>query len=119
MAPERYQKPPQAPPLFTATPKSLVADAQKLCDRNKKLLDSIVATVTPEQANFKNVVLPMALDDNESGLENRIIGFYQAVSTDKELRDASTEAEKLMDEFGIEASMREDVYKLVEAAYQK
>ncbi|KIW21880.1 uncharacterized protein PV07_12704 [Cladophialophora immunda] len=30
---------------------------------------------------------------------------------DKVLRDASTEAEKLMDDFSIEAAMREDVFK--------
>ncbi len=82
-------------------------------------MDSTVATITPETATFENVVLPIALDENEASLSSRIIGFYQAVSTDQALRDASTEAEKIMDEFSIEASMREDIYKLVEAAFQK
>lgn len=82
-------------------------------------MDKMVQDVKPENATFENTVLPMALDENESGLSSRVIGFYQAVSTDKGLRDASTEAEKLMDEFSIEASMREDVYQLVEAAFQK
>lgn len=61
----------------------------------------------------------MIEDENASSLQTRIIGFYQAVSADSELRDASTKAEQIMDDFGIEASMREDIYKLVEAAYQK
>jgi metallopeptidase MepB len=82
-------------------------------------MDKMVQNVKPEQATFENTVLPMALDENESSLSSRIIGFYQAVSTDKGLRDASTEAEKLMDEYSIEASMREDIYQLVEAAFQK
>jgi len=82
-------------------------------------MDRIAAEVNPENASFETVVLPMAIDENEGSLESRIIGFYQAVSTDKALRDASTEAEKIMDEFSIEASMREDIYKLVEAAFQK
>lgn len=30
MAPKQYQKPPQAPPVFTATPESLLADTRKL-----------------------------------------------------------------------------------------
>jgi len=37
------------------------------------------------------------------------------VSTSKELRDASSEAEQLLDDFGIESSMREDVFNLVDA----
>lgn len=63
--------------------------------------------------------MPVARDDNQMSLETHIIGFYQAVSTDKELRDASTEAEKLLDDFGIESSMREDVFKLVNAVVEK
>ena len=61
----------------------------------------------------------MAEDENNSNLQTRIIGFYQAVSTDAKLRDASSKAEEIMDEFGIEASMREDIFKLVDAAYKK
>lgn len=75
--------------------------------------------VSPEKADFKSVLLPVALDDNKMAIESHIIGFYQAVSTDKALRDASTEAEKLLDDFSIESSMREDVFKLVDAVLQK
>ncbi len=119
MAPDRYQKPPQAPPSFTATPESLVAGAKKLNERCKNVMDKIVQDVKPESAAFENTVLPMALDENESRLSSRIIRFYKAVSTDKGLRDASAEAEKLMNEFSVEACMREDIYQLVEAAFQK
>lgn len=119
MAPTKYQTPPQAPPAFTATKESLVADAQRLCDRSKGIMDQIVANIKESEANFDNVLLPMATDENEASLENRIIGFYSSVSTDKTLRDASTEAEKIMDQFAIDSAMREDVFKLVDAAYQK
>jgi metallopeptidase MepB len=61
----------------------------------------------------------MAEDENNSNLQSRIIGFYQAVSGDAQLRDASSKAEEIMDEFGIEAPMREDIFKLVDAAYKK
>ena len=37
--------------------------------------------------------------------------FYQNVSTSKELRDAATAAEVLLREYGIEISMRIDVYR--------
>lgn len=82
-------------------------------------MDKMVQNVKPESATFENTVLPIAQDENESSLSSQVIRFYQAASTDKDLRDASTEAEKLMDEFSIEASMREDIYQLVEAAFQK
>lgn len=81
-------------------------------------MDTIVKDVKASDATFGNTILPMVNDENESALLTRVIGFYQAVSTDQKLRDASTEAEKLMDDFSIEASMREDIYALVEAAFQ-
>ncbi|KAH6666274.1 putative Saccharolysin [Halenospora varia] len=119
MAPSKYQKPPQAPPLFTATPTSVVEEAKALCDTTRSLLDKIAKEVTPETATFANVVLPMAEDENAAGLKGRLLGFYQAVSGDSKLRDASSKAEEIMDEFNIEASMREDIFKLVDAAYNK
>ena len=116
MSPTRYQNPPQAPPIFTATPSSLVEDTKRLIEQSRVLEDSIVKDVPGGQASFKNVLLPMAQEDNEMSLESHILGFYQAVSTDKALRDASTEADKLFEEYGIESAMREDVFNLVDAA---
>ena len=119
MAPAKFRKPPQAPPCFTATPSSVVEDTKKMLAESKKITDDIIAQVSEGDASFKNVVLPMAHDENQQGLEAHILGFYQSVSTSQDLRDASTEAEKLMDDFSIEASMREDVFKLVDAALQR
>ncbi|ORY03659.1 peptidase family M3-domain-containing protein [Clohesyomyces aquaticus] len=119
MAPEQYRKPPQLPPKFTATPSSLIEETKSLINRSRSVQDAIVQDVTPEKASFEKVVLPIALDDNNMSIESHIIGFYQAVSTDKALRDASTEAEKLLDDFGIESSMREDVFNLVDAVLKK
>ncbi|KAF2433480.1 metallopeptidase MepB [Tothia fuscella] len=119
MADSRYQKPPQAPPTFIATPESIIADTKRLISISKDLRDAMVKDVKPEDATFKSVILPRAQDDNKGALEAHRIGFYQAVSTDKALRDASSEAEKLMDDYGIESSMREDIFKLVDVAFKK
>ena len=119
MAPHKFKQPPQAPPLFTHTPDSLLKDTKRLLDDSKTLQDRIVSDVKPGSAEFKNVLLPFAHDDNEMSLETHIIGFYQAVSTDGSLRDASTEAEKRMDDFGIESSMREDIFQLVDEVFKK
>lgn len=72
------------------------------------------AVVKANKPAFAHVNLPMAQDDNRMALETHIIGFYNAVSTNKALRDASSEAEQLLDDFGIESSMREDVFQLVD-----
>lgn len=119
MVPPQYQSPPQAPPSFVATSSSLLEEAKAICGTTRSLLDKIAADITPESATFANVVLPIAEDENKAGLQNRIIGFYQAVSGDPSLRDASSKAEEIMDEFQIEASMREDIFKLVEAVVAK
>ncbi|PBP18423.1 peptidase family M3, partial [Diplocarpon rosae] len=119
MAPAQYRSPPQAPPHFTATATSLIADAKALCDKTRDLLDAIVANVTPEDATFENVVLPIAQGEDAVALQARLIGFYQATSTEAALRDASSKAEEIMDGFGIEAGMREDVFKLVDAVWAK
>jgi metallopeptidase MepB len=94
------------------------ADVPKI-DRSRSIQDGIVKQLSKDTANFKNTILPVALDDNKMAIETHIIGFYQAVSTDQKLRDASTEAEKLLDDFGIEAAMRQDVFDLVDAVAQK
>ncbi|KAF2705625.1 zincin [Pleomassaria siparia CBS 279.74] len=119
MAPEKYRKPPQLPPKFTATPESLIEQTKSLINRQRGIQDAIVKEVTAETATFENVCLPVALDDNKMAIESHVIGFYQATSTDKKLRDASTEAEQLLDDFGIESSMRQDVFDLVDAVLKK
>jgi metallopeptidase MepB len=119
MSATKFRKPPQAPPVFTATPDSVVEDTKAMLAQSKKVTDEIVKQVGQKDATFHNVLLPMAHDENVQTLKAHILGFYQSVSTDQALRDASTEAEKLMDDFGIEAAMREDVFQLVDAALKR
>lgn len=117
----KYNNPPQPPPLFTGTKESIVSDAKALCDRTRAFLDGLAAEISPsdkDKATFGAVMRPQIEDENESSLSARILGFYQYVSGDSALRDASTEAEKLMDDFSIEVGMREDIFKLVDAVYQ-
>lgn len=111
-----FKTPPQSPPTFTATPSSIIADTNRLISQSRKVQDSVAGSVSAESATFDNALLPLARDENLMALETHILGFYQAVSTDQKLRDASSEAESLMDDFGIETAMREDLYLLVAAA---
>ena len=117
--PDKYLNPPQAPPLFTGTRHSILADAKKYCETTRAVLDEIVADVELEDATFDTVTKPIAHDEDEAALFVHILGFYQYVSASEELRGASTEADKLMNEFGIESAMREDVFKLAESVNSK
>ncbi|XXG98290.1 trans-aconitate methyltransferase 1 [Hypoxylon texense] len=118
MAPDKYKNPPQAPPTFTGTKESIVSDAKAICDTTRSLLDKLVAEVPADKATFSSFLAPIVEDENQSQLSTRILGFYQYVSANEDLRNASTEARKLMDDFSIECNMREDVFKLVDAAFQ-
>ncbi|KAJ5095049.1 hypothetical protein N7532_007340 [Penicillium argentinense] len=119
MAPAHLRRPPQAPPTFTATPQSIVADAERIIKTSRGIQDKVVGEVKAETATFANVIGPLAQDENVMALEAHILGFYQAVSMDQKLRDASSKAEELMDEFFIESAMREDIFQLVDAALKK
>ena len=81
-------------------------------------LDSIASLPTNE-CSLALVIKPLALFEAEFTSEIAKLNFPQYVSLDKEVRDASVEATKLIDEFNIEKGMREDLFKAVQAASSK
>ena len=89
--------PPQAPPCFTHTPKTLLEETKELIEKSRILEDELAKQYTPETATFDNVMKVMAQDEDEMALKTHILGFYQYVSKAKELRDASSAAEKDLD----------------------
>lgn len=54
--------------------------------------------------------MALAISDGEFQEITEPLSFYQNVSPSKKLRDASNEAEQLVQDFGVESSMRIDVY---------
>jgi metallopeptidase MepB len=114
-----YRNPPQLPPLFNGSVTSVVADGTGICNRTEALLNKIVAEVSPENATFANVIQPMIDDDQADALFSNILDFYQYVSANEALRDASTVGTEIMTECGIEISMREDIFKLVDSVFSK
>ncbi|KAJ9294396.1 hypothetical protein DTO271G3_6971 [Paecilomyces variotii] len=116
---EAKKQPPQAPPQFNATPSSILDKAKLLIEQTREVQDRIVNTVRPEEATFANTLLPLAQKEDETAVEAQILRFYSVVSTHHELRDASTEADKLLDDFAVETSMREDLYLLTDAVARR
>ena len=60
--------------------------------------------------------LTLVSGDARIDVITRPLAFYRNVSPTKELRDASNEAESLLNDFGVECSMRLDVFKAKVAA---
>jgi Zn-dependent oligopeptidase len=110
--------PPQAPLRWDHTPESTLSLTKEAIATSRKLQDQIAAL--PEaDCSFSTVFLPLALAEAHLDATTGPLSFYQNVSPDAPLRDASTEAEKLIRDFGIESSMRVDVYNALLNAQKK
>ncbi|KAI0771258.1 Metalloprotease [Trametes elegans] len=107
--------PPQAAPKWTHTPEEVLKLTKEAIDKQRALEDR-VAALKPEECNFESVFLTLAYAETEFDAAAEPLSFYQNVSTSKELRDASNEAEVLVRNFGVESSMRIDVFRAKQAA---
>ena len=116
---EKPQKDPREPPIFTATGESLLNDTERLIEQSRRVQNEVIQTVQPKTATFTNVLLPLAQNENRVAQEWHVIRSYESLSPDPILRDASTEAKRLFDEFAIETALREDLFLLVDAVMKK
>lgn len=91
-----YPIPPPAP-RFEHTPKTLLERTHSVIDHSRSVEDEVAASVTQETATFENVLKPLVEEEDTMALDTSILGFYQYVSSEKALRDASSDAEKLLD----------------------
>ena len=66
--------------------------------------------------NLYSYQLALADQEGKSEAIAEPLSFYQNVSPSKELRDASNDAEVLVRDFGVESSMRLDVFQAKVAA---
>ncbi len=117
MASAKLSNPPQPPPLFAATAEAILESSKKIHADHRALLDNIVARVKPEDATFESVMRPILLDEDAHAGKKWENFFYRTVSPHRDLRDASRAAIERSDDFDIECDMREDVFRLVDAAY--
>ena len=119
MGPKPLHTLPQAPPNFAYTPSSIVDDAKLLVECSRKVQDEVVKNIQPDTATFANVLVPLANSENAFSAKAQTLGFLKAVLPDPELREASIKAQQIFDDFIIESSMREDLYRLVDAVSKR
>lgn len=91
------------------TADELKRDASKLIEDCKAVYDA-VAAVEPSNVTLANTILPLLEVDRDSSGRGVALQLPAMVALDKGLRDAASDAEKLMDEFSVEMSMRKDVF---------
>ncbi|KAG7664425.1 PRD1 [[Candida] subhashii] len=104
----------QGYPLWEQTPEELAQIADQLINQEKTLFDEIAKIENP---TLDNVLKPFARFNNENRFKESQVTFYQYVSTNKDLRDASTKAETLMDEKSIEQWSRPEVFQVFQKLY--
>lgn len=58
---------------------------------------------------------PLAFMENEFAVQANVLGFYRHVAEEAEMREASTRAQAVLDDFLAESWMRDDIFRLVDA----
>lgn len=109
--PASYPQPPVLPPSWSSFTPELVASSvdQALAD-STAFLDQLVA-IPPADRTFESVVRPLALQSAEADRKIEPALFLQYVHADKAMRDASVDADKKVNDWGLEALTRKDVYE--------
>ncbi|KAI0322042.1 hypothetical protein OF83DRAFT_1274330 [Amylostereum chailletii] len=105
--------PPQPAPRWTHSAEEITRLTKEAIETARVLQDRI-GKLAPEDCTLESA--PLA--NGEAVLDNvtEPLCFYQNVSPSKDLRDASNEAEVVLRDFGVESSMRPDVYAAKVAA---
>ena len=119
MARQLPRTPPQPPPIFDITAESLLEQARQMVKDTTQLENKVVTDISPFQASFETVVLPLAHNENRAKAKIQYIALFRAVSPDPETRAASSQAVDMIDKAELQSSTREDLFVLVDAVWKK
>ncbi|OUM59648.1 hypothetical protein PIROE2DRAFT_54875 [Piromyces sp. E2] len=102
-----------SPLNWSYTPEELRKLTDKLIEDGKQF-DKQIEEIPDDECSFETVIAPLGRKtENESEVIEANIDFFQHVSPNKDLRDASAECSLKLQEFGIERSMNKKIYQKV------
>ncbi|KAF1377789.1 hypothetical protein PFLUV_G00204380 [Perca fluviatilis] len=100
------------------TPDDISTMTDSLINRVKAVYDD-VGSLKIENMSVENTLKALAYAKLDYASSLHVLDFPQYVCPSKEVRTASTEADKKLSEFDVEMSMREDVFKRITALQKK